>query len=148
MSDTATQETTKNEELDLALEFYTPERRDDIVAWYRGHGKWPIPEEALPGLGLVALDEEGQPCAAIWLYMDNSVGVAFPSGFVTRPRNSLGLTRRAGFKLMEFIENECRAMGYGLLISHTRPGVARMLSRIGFETGPSELVMVTKLIEQ
>lgn len=83
----------------MQVRAYDPETDYPLIcAWYRGHGKTPVPRWILPKLGVVIYETDGaasRDLAALWLYMDNSCGVCFVDKMVAAPGLRLGQTRRA-----------------------------------------------------
>lgn len=103
-----------------------------IEGWYRARALTAPPEPILPKLGIVVFEESRrEDLAAMWLYMDNSVGVCFPEHIVTRPGLSLGLARESLLRGLDFLRLSAVEMGYGVMIVHTLPAMARVLERRG-----------------
>ena len=110
---------------------YLQTDRDSVEEWHSGHGTFPPIEQILPRLGIV-IERAGQAFAAMWLYMDNSVGVCFPEHVVTKPGISLRDAREALLVGLGFLRETSRAMGYGVMMVNTLPGIARVLRSEGF----------------
>lgn len=113
------------------LRMYTPEDYPMIAAWCDWHDRDRIPEGILPRLGVI-VQADGEDCAALWLYMDNSVGVCFLEFPVTRPGLS---ARQAGDALLmaiEFLKREAHTTGYGIMFTHALKPMARFLTRNGW----------------
>ncbi len=114
-----------------------------VVEWHHRHGQTAPPAAMLPRLGVVATCD-AQDCAALWLYMDNSVGVCFPEHAVTRPGLSMKQARESLLRALDFLKTEARALGYGLMIINTPQGFARILNRAGIfgEVGRDKVTMI------
>ncbi|HWL54278.1 MAG TPA: hypothetical protein VNQ90_17695 [Chthoniobacteraceae bacterium] len=126
------------------LRFFEPERDYQTVrGWWEAHGWSAVPVQVLPRLGIVA-ERGGEPTAAGWLYMDNSVGVGWLEWLVARPDASPRDVYRALASVIEFIRSEAKRMGYHTLISTCRQeSLGRLLERNGFnqsDTGVSHFV--------
>lgn len=114
-----------------------------IQEWHHRHGKIAPPSQILPRLGVVVSDGDGE-MAALWMYMDNSVGVCFPEHAVTRPGLSLGQARAALLMALDFLRSEARVLGYGVMLINTLPAFARVLRRAGLfiEAGRHKVTMI------
>lgn len=102
-----------------------------VDGWYAERGRWAPPVAILPKLGIMVATHDGRDLAALWLYMDNSVGVCFPEHICTAPGLGLAEAREALLCGLGFLRERAAAMDYGLLWIHTRPGIARCLERAG-----------------
>ena len=134
----------------LQVRFF--EREEDyamIENWHRGHGRTVPPVAILPRLGVIVTGA-GEDVAALWLYMDNSVGVCFPEHAVTRPGLKMGQARAALLLALDFLRKEAEAMGYGLMLIHTLPAFARVLGRAGLftEVGRNKVTMMGNTKEE
>ena len=59
------------------LRMFEPDNDYEAVAdWFALHGAVAPPKAVLPKLGIVC-QQDGEDVAALWLYMDNSVGVCW-----------------------------------------------------------------------
>ena len=65
----------------MQLRAYNEEDHATIASWWQRHGAGVVPHSALPQTGCIAYNYEDTPCAAAWLYMDNSV----PFGLLAWP---------------------------------------------------------------
>lgn len=119
-----------------------------LAEWHEGHGGAAPPAELLPRLGIVVLETDGgesEDLGALWLYMDNSVGVCFVDHIVTRPGLALAKARRALLFGLAFLKERAAAMDYGLMLVHTRPAIARTLRPAGFREDKRDLVAMWTL---
>lgn len=113
-----------------------------VVEWYRGHGRPPAPLGILPRMGIVIFETDGETSrdlAALWLYMDNSVGVCFAEKMVSAPGLSIREARRALEHGLEFLRQEAVRMGYGVMVIHAHPATARFLRKLGFQECDREM---------
>lgn len=111
-----------------------PAEESDIplaVQWHRERGQSFSPC-LLPKIGVVAEDEQGA-CGAVWLYLDNSVGVGFPEHLVMRRGLSLKRAVETGQNMLRGIESAAKALGYGLLVANVLPACGRFLPAIGWQ---------------
>ena len=115
-----------------------------VTAWAESHGR-NLNAPLLPKLGVLAIDAAG-PCAAVWLRMDNSVGVAILEAPVTRPGTKAAAVRKVFAALLGFLETEAKSMDYGFLMTFAEPGVARVMKGFGYSVLPAKLQMITKQI--
>lgn len=114
------------------LRFYEEATDYDTVAdWFECHGKTPPPRQILPRLGAVCT-MDGEDASALWLYMDNSVGVCWAEYPVTRPKMALSHARAALRHLFTFLRHAAKANGYGIMRVNTLPAIARFLEKEGF----------------
>lgn len=122
---------------------YTPEDRAMVEGWHHGHHTNPPLEAILPKLGVVT-EKDGEPMSALWLYMDNSVGVCFPEHAITRPGLSITFACMSMVVALNFLKQTASAMNYGIMLVNTLPGIARILKHEGFVVA-SERKKITML---
>lgn len=104
-----------------------------VVAWWQAH-KAPVPPHAvLPKLGVVCL-QGSEPVGALWLYMDNSVGVCFAEHLVTRPGMSLLQSRKAAGLMIRYLKQTAASFGYAMMRVVTIPALARFMRQEGFSS--------------
>lgn len=107
--------------------------------WHYDHGAPPPPIEMLPRLGVMAYRDDRED-AALFLYMDNSVGVCFAEHVCTRPGLGIRAARQAIERAVDYLKKAAAEMGYGLMVIHTRPGIERFAEKIGFHVGFRDVV--------
>ena len=112
--------------------------------WGIGHKTGVTPINILPKCG-VLLEEDSVPVAVCWLYMDNSVGVAWAAWLTTRPN----LTGRDSVHylniLMGAVEVVAKGMDYGLLFTMAKSqGLKRWFERFGFTANHSGMTQLFK----
>lgn len=114
-----------------------------VEEWHGCHGTTAPPKAILPRLGVVAV-AEGRDHAALWLYMDNSVGVCFPEHAVTRPGLGMREARESLLQALDFLKKEASVLGYGFMIINTPRAFARVLdrARLFVEAGRDKVTMI------
>jgi hypothetical protein len=128
----------------LQLRMYDPAQDAAMIAeWCQAHGYSGMPPHILPALGVVA-QVDGEDVAALWLYMDNSCGVAFAEHPITRGGLSTKLAKAALVMAMRFLQKEAAATGYHTIIIRTLPALARWAKECGF-VKDNERNMVTMI---
>lgn len=124
------------------LRMYDPAQDAEMIAqWCADHGYAGIPNAILPKLGVV-VQADGQDVAALWLYMDNSCGVAFAEHPVTKGKLSPKTAKAALLCAMNFLKVEAAANGYHTIVIRTLPALARWAKDAGF-VKDSEQTLVT-----
>ena len=119
----------------MQLREFNPNDYEMVCKWWEAHGSERLPMEMLPKLGIVVCKDE-EPMAALWLYMDNSVGVCFMERVVTKPKLKLTEARDAVLFGIGFLKQRAAAMDYGAMFIRTYPALAKYLKRIGFVSDP------------
>jgi len=79
----------------MITRLYEPKDYAEVSAWWEGHGREPVPVVLLPECAVVTIDDEGNDIACVWLYQDNTCGVAWMAWQVTRPNASAFAVARA-----------------------------------------------------
>lgn len=132
----------------LQLRIYDPAKDAGMIAqWCKEHGYAGIPNAILPKLGVV-VQADGEDVAALWLYMDNSCGVAFAEHPITRGGLKPRLAKAALIFAMNFLKLEARACGYHTIIIRTLPALARWAKDAGFvKDGEQTLVTMFAYLE-
>jgi hypothetical protein len=134
----------------LQLRMYDPAKDAPMIAqWSREHDYAGVASAILPRLGVV-VQADGEDVAALWLYMDNSCGVAFAEHPITKGGLSLKLAKAALIFAINFLKLEARACGYHTIIIRTLPPLARWAKDAGFvKDGDRKLVgMICPLVEE
>ena len=124
---------------------YTPEDREMIEGWHHGHESLAPPEAILPKLGVVVHDPDGRDMAAMWLYMDNSVGVCFVEHIVTVPGIGPSQARKALERGLEYLRFYAASNDYGIIFIHTLPAIARRCEKLGFQKLKEAMVSMWRL---
>lgn len=103
-----------------------------LSEWWRGHGAQCPARGCLPRLGVWAM-QDAEPVANVFLYQDNSVGVAFMNWLVARPDVNSVVLKAAIESMVDFIREECEDLGYGVVFSCVKDdGLAAVIGRCGF----------------
>ena len=114
------------------LRMFEPDNDYEAVAdWFALHGAVAPPKAVLPKLGIVC-QQDGEDVAALWLYMDNSVGVCWAEYPVTKPKLPLRVAKQALKHMFKFLRTTASQYNYGLMRVTTLPGIARFLEKDGF----------------
>lgn len=116
-----------------------------IRNWWAGHREGEFPAKILPPLGVV-VECDGEPRAALWLYMAVNVGVCFAEFAVSRPGLSLAESREAFRCAVGALEAAALANDYNLMICHTVPGIARVMRNFGFHADKLPMVSTVKIL--
>jgi hypothetical protein len=126
------------------LKLFDPQTDYDTVCqWWKDRGFDPLPKVILPKLGVMAIPGEGEaPDACAWLYMDNSVGVCFLEGTISRPGLTLAQARDAIGSIIGFLKSEAIRLDYGTMITFCNSALARESKRLGFVRVQTELSMM------
>lgn len=130
--------------------FYRDADYEMVRGWWLGHKVAPVSPLIMPRLGIVIYEEGGRDLAALWLYMDNSVGVCFLEHSVTRTGISLADSSAALHFGIEYLKQEAARLNYGIMLLRCIPSIARYARKNGFtlcETGVSCLSCRTGLEE-
>lgn len=132
----------------MTIRTYSPEDYPMLCRWWNEHGNGAPHESIIPALGVMALDSAGEPCAAVWAYMDNSRSIAFLAFPTTRP----GLAGRAAIRAlnaaMDFLEPHLKEdLGYSHLAAFLAPGsLLRYFERRGYKAGLAEHIHCIKAL--
>lgn len=108
-----------------------------IKGWFAAHDSYaPIPE-LLPSLGIVATSyDHAEDYAAIWLYMDNSIGICFAEHGISRPGLTMPEAKACFVRMIDCLKNLAKPH-YNVMEIITTPAIARILTRskeLGFIT--------------
>ena len=131
----------------MYLREYSPKDYPMLARWWQAHG-WPgVSQAILPKLGLI-LEDNGAPVVAGFVYMDNSVGVAFLEWVVGSP-NASGKQIVAGIgHLIEFACRRVKEMGYGVLLTACKQdALVRLYEKNGFEKTDDGLTHLVKILK-
>lgn len=122
------------------LRFYDSEKDYAMISdWFAVHGAKCPPAQILPKLGVVCT-MDGEDVAALWLYMDNSVGVCWAEYPVTRPKLKLTQSREALQNLFTYMRRFAASNAYPIMRVTTIPPIARYLEHFGFKAEMDNLV--------
>lgn len=86
--------------------------------------------------------------AALWLHLDNSVGVCFLERVLTRPKLSLRRSRMAIERGVDYMKTAARKMGYGAMFAYMHKGLARMATSNGFHRNQENLVSMICVLKE
>ncbi len=117
----------------MKTRLYQPSDYAVISPWWAGHGEHAAPEGVLPKCGVVVETEDGKLAAAAWLYMDNSVGVAWMSWLVSNPEFGPIKSAKSLNVLLGAIEGVSKELGYVFLnVITDKRSLKRWFPRKGF----------------
>lgn len=69
----------------MQLRPYEESNHATIAEWWTAHGVSVVPHAALPKTGCIAYNEDDVPCAAAFMYLDNSVAIGLLAWPVVNP---------------------------------------------------------------
>lgn len=116
-----------------------------IADWWEAHGATVIPHEALPAEGCIAYNDEDVPCAAAWLYLDNSCPVCILSWMIVNP-DIHAFDKFEGLNhCVRFLTDRAESLNYGLVISMSAiPSVSRLMQPHGYEVVAQNVEVMLK----
>lgn len=124
------------------LRFYEASDYEMIEEWFDGHGRNVPPEQLLPRLGAVCL-KDGEDVAAMWLYMDNSVGLCTAEFAISKPKLPVFVAKQALMHLLTYFKNVAGTNDYGIMRVITTKPVAKILSKMGFTKDGDDLIAMS-----
>jgi len=131
----------------MKTRLYSPEDYATICEWWKGHKIGCVPAALLPKCG-VLVEDEGELICAAWIYMDNSVGVAWMSWLTTKPKLTVKRCAKALEILMGAIEVLCNEFDYGILFTMTdQHGLGKWFERNGFSPNHSGMTQYFKPVK-
>jgi hypothetical protein len=115
--------------------------------WWVKHQGQSIPLAALPPVGVVALDDDGTPAAAGWLYMAVGVGVAWMAWITTNPDLPAFRALR-GLSLVEGgLEALAKTHNYNVVFTETqKPALVRWMQARGYVKNHSNITQLLKRV--
>lgn len=117
-----------------------------VLPWWEKHQGTGVPFNLLPPVGVIAMDEDGTPAAAGWLYMAVGIGVAWMSWSVTNPALPPIRALRCLSSVAGALESVALAHDYRVMYTETaKPALARWLQARGYKRNHSG---VTQLFKQ
>ena len=134
------------------VRMYEPETDYGMIeAWAAGHGKAAPPKDFLPRLGVISQEvknEAREDLSALWLYMDNSVGVCFAEHAIAKPGLSMRRAKLSLLRALDCLRKLAASMNYGVMLVHTPEGIARHLVKEGFHEAEKGLCGLWAAIEE
>lgn len=104
-----------------------------------------FPEMCLPPHGVIA-SVDGEPTAALWVYLSFGIGVAHVHWAIGRPGVQAWVLTAAFKAALGWAADVCRAHNSFLLFTTVRKDLARILERLGFQHGGDHVFMSKALI--
>ena len=133
-------------ETELIAQTYDASLHGETVrGWISARGLGRAGGMIFPPLGVVVVDEHGEPMVCAWAHLSVNIGVAFLEDPIARP--GLGLASvSAAFKVaLGALEAACKALDYSVLVANTPPAIGRWLQNHGFKTlDPRQKITLTK----
>lgn len=132
----------------ITLRLFDKEKDYSTVEnWWKGHGWDAVPVAILPKLGVIA-EDKGKAVAAVWLYMDNSVGVSIMEWFIADPEGSGKSIVYSHRLLCEFLKEEATRMDYGIMLTTCKQAsLVKLCEKSGFlktDEGMTHLMKVLR----
>ena len=116
--------------------------------WWRGHGWNPPPKVILPKYGAVAKNSKGM-IAAVWAYMDNSVGVAWLEWLVTDPKAGALTSIKAITYMVACVEETLKEeFDYGVIMTTCKqPALVRLFERLDYKITDRKMTHLFKIMD-
>tara|TARA_R110000796_G_scaffold252537_2_gene387470 strand:+ start:14681 stop:15115 length:435 start_codon:yes stop_codon:yes gene_type:complete len=114
--------------------------------WWRFHG-YPPPSSELLRHGGVALNDEGEPIVAYFIYFSMDVPVAHTQFVVSKPKNKPRATKDGALAIINFFEDMCKAGGYKVLLTHCPSRLTPYIEEAGFEIADYSAASCVKKME-
>jgi len=122
---------------------------DELEGWAIAR-KVMLIKALLPKIGnIIYNDDTGENLACGWLYMDNSVGVAFPHWLLTNPKNDMRISRESIQLLGEWMESVAKDLNYGCFVTFFEDGVlSKEAEKLGYKLVGKGQNIYIKLLEE
>lgn len=118
-----------------------------VSEWWVKHQGVAVPFNLLPPVGVMAMDEDGTPAAAGWLYMAVGIGVAWMSWSVTNPNIPPIRALRALATATSALEAVAVAHDYHIVFTETaKPSLARWMQARGYVRNHSGAIQLFKSV--
>lgn len=122
----------------MQTRLYTSQDYATICGWWEQHGGKCVPEHVLPKCGVIVENADKEIVAAGWLYMDNSVGIAWLAWLVSNPKQNAFKVAKGIRILLLAIEELCKEFNYGILFTMTdRESLGRFFEQNDFTSNHS-----------
>lgn len=127
------------------VEPITPDLLRVILGWFEERGLGPMPAGVLPPFGVCAIDADGAPLAAAWLYQPAGVPLVILDWLISRPGLRPGVARPALRAVLASLENVARDDGCTrIFASVTHPVMLDEAVFCGFERVASDCYHLIK----
>lgn len=131
----------------ITLREYTPEDYPLVKGWWEGHGKPATPPNLLSPIGVFAL-RDGEPVAAMWLYLALGCGLCWLEYPLTAPKQSLSQARESLKELLGHMINVAQIHNYALMLGQATVPLAREMKRAGFLETATGMSALAYLLEE
>lgn len=116
-----------------------------IADWWESHGASVIPHGALPAEGCIAYNIDDEPCAAAWLYLDNSCPVAFMAWMIVSPHIRAQDKFDGLNHCVRFLSDRGEKLGYGVTVACSAiPSVSKLMKPHGFTLAAGNVEVLLK----
>ncbi len=129
----------------MTVRNYLPSDAAAVGAWWEARHGRTFPAAMLPPCGVVVEDNAGPVCA-LWLYMSVGIGVAFLENPVARPGLPPMRSMEAFDLALGALEITAKDHGYGVMVCHTMPPIARMLKKRGWKFSETPVITGEKYL--
>lgn len=121
-----------------------------MAGWWRVRAREAPPRNILPRLGVIASYGTGKPVAAAFAYLDaGGSGAAWLGWMITDPAAPKATAGRAMVHALDFLEKECRRLGYWLgWATVNDASFIRFLERRGYTRTDEGLCHLFKTLPQ
>lgn len=128
----------------MRTRLFTHEDYPMLVSWWKGHGWAPVPEIALPKVGIL-IEKDGNAYSAGWIYFDTSGVVCQLEWVVTNPRNKPKESLQAIKLLLEAVDQVRDANGYSITQTACKsPSLIKLYMKCGFVKTDDGIVHLVK----
>ena len=120
----------------MIIREWTPDDYPVLEKWWNAHG-WPaVPQQMLPACGII-VEDDGQPKAAIFAYMDHSTPFAMIEWLVTDPESKSPTAIKHAIKgIMRIVRRHGREH---MMTSSNNPLLIKMFEKYGFKQTDKEM---------
>ncbi len=116
-----------------------------IAEWWEAHGAAVMPHAALPKTGCIAFNDEGVPCAAAFLYLDNSVAVGLLAWPVVNPHVRAQEKFDGLNHIVKWITEHAHNLGYDNIITMSAVhSMSRLIEQHGYHLVTSKVEVLLK----
>lgn len=105
------------------------------------------PKSILPRCGVVC-ELDGEPVASLFMFMDNSSGNCLLEHAASAPGLSLKRSLEGFRHCVALLKRIALTHGYHTMVAYGHPGVARVLSRQGFQQTNGGLAQMVAILEE
>jgi hypothetical protein len=116
-----------------------------LAEWWEAHGAAVMPHAALPATGCIAYNDDGVPCAAGFLYLDNSVAVGLLAWPVVNPHVRASEKFEGLNHVVKWITLHAHTLGYDNIISMSAVhSMSRLIEQHGYQIAAANCEVLLK----